>query len=185
MGFFPQSGICHVKSIKFYIRRKKRRKLQRKMLLFYSILRSFFRNLRHWHLQLTTHCSEARDVEQNMRFYIHTFADFIGGSSGKEFFCQCWRWGFDPWVEKIHWSRKWQCVPVFLHGQFNGPEEPDGLQSMGWQSRMHEQVCTFALCYHQQHQDIMKKQPRQCFLGNQYLIPNFQEAELGFEARFV
>ena len=24
------------------------------------------------------------------------------------------RYGFDPWVEKIPWSRKWQPAPVFL-----------------------------------------------------------------------
>ena len=22
-------------------------------------------------------------------------------------------WGFDPWIKKFHWSRKWQPVPVF------------------------------------------------------------------------
>ena len=77
MEFFPHSGICHVKSIKFYIRRKKRRKLQRKMLLFYSILRILLRNVRHWHLRLTSHCLQARDVEQNIRFCIHAFAGFL------------------------------------------------------------------------------------------------------------
>ena len=28
--------------------------------------------------------------------------------------------GFDPWVRKIPWSRKWQPTPVFLPGRFNG-----------------------------------------------------------------
>ena len=28
--------------------------------------------------------------------------------SGKESACQCWRCGFDSWVGKIPWSRKWQ-----------------------------------------------------------------------------
>ena len=44
--------------------------------------------------------------------------------SGKESACQgrrCKRRGFDPWVRKIPWSRKWQPIPVFLprksHGQ--------------------------------------------------------------------
>ena len=155
------------------------------MLLFYSILRILLRNVRHWHLRLTSHCLQARDVEQNIRFCIHAFAGFLGGSSGKEFSCPCWRCGFDPRIGKMHWSRKWQCVSLFLHGKFHGPEEPDRLQSMGWQSQMHEHVCTFALCYHQQYQDIMKKKPRQCFGVTKYLIPNFQEAELGFEARFI
>ena len=37
--------------------------------------------------------------------------------SGKESICQCQRCkrhGFDPWVGKISWSRKWQPAAVFL-----------------------------------------------------------------------
>ena len=30
--------------------------------------------------------------------------------TGKEFACQCWRHGFDPWVGKIPWRRKWQLL---------------------------------------------------------------------------
>ena len=39
---------------------------------------------------------------------------------GKEPTCQCsWceRRGFDPWVRKIPWRRKWQPSPVFLPGK--------------------------------------------------------------------
>ena len=32
----------------------------------------------------------------------------------------CKRWGFNPWVGKIPWSRKWQLTPVFLPGKFQG-----------------------------------------------------------------
>jgi len=28
--------------------------------------------------------------------------------------------GFDPWVGKISWRRKWQPTPVFLPGKSNG-----------------------------------------------------------------
>ena len=38
--------------------------------------------------------------------------------SSKESACQCRRHGFDPWVGKIPWSRKWQPTPVFLPGKF-------------------------------------------------------------------
>ena len=34
---------------------------------------------------------------------------------------QCGRPGFDPWVGKIPWSRKWHPTPVFLPGKFHGP----------------------------------------------------------------
>ena len=33
---------------------------------------------------------------------------------------KCKRPGFDPWVRKIPWGRKWQCTPVFLPGKFRG-----------------------------------------------------------------
>jgi len=38
----------------------------------------------------------------------------------KEFTChwkECRRGGFNPWVEKILWNRKWQTIPLFLPGK--------------------------------------------------------------------
>ena len=40
--------------------------------------------------------------------------------SDKESACQCRnrkRFGFDPWVGKIPWSRKWQPAPIILPGK--------------------------------------------------------------------
>ena len=34
--------------------------------------------------------------------------------------------GFESWVGKILWSRKWQPVPVFLPGKFHGQRSLDG-----------------------------------------------------------
>ena len=31
-----------------------------------------------------------------------------------------WETGFNPWVGKIPWRRKWQPTPVFLLGESNG-----------------------------------------------------------------
>ena len=48
---------------------------------------------------------------------------FPAGTSGKEPACQCRRHkrcGFDPWVGKIPWRRKWQPTPVFLPGESRG-----------------------------------------------------------------
>ena len=44
---------------------------------------------------------------------------------GKESTCQCKRRGFDLWVGKIPWRRKWQPTPVFL------PEKPHGQRNLG------------------------------------------------------
>jgi len=42
---------------------------------------------------------------------------------------QCRAPGFDPWVGKIPWRRKWQPTPVLLPGGL--PEEPGRLWTMG------------------------------------------------------
>ena len=59
--------------------------------------------------------------------WIHSAFTIFGASkvvpSGKEPACQCRRHerlGFNPWVRKIPWSRKWQPTPVLLPGQFCG-----------------------------------------------------------------
>ena len=54
--------------------------------------------------------------------------------SGKESACQCKRHrrcGFDPWVEKIPWSRKWQPTPVFLPGKSHGRRSLAGYSPQG------------------------------------------------------
>ena len=46
-----------------------------------------------------------------------------GGTSGKEFICQCRRQKrsrFDPWVGKIPWRMAWQPTPVFLPTESHG-----------------------------------------------------------------
>jgi len=40
--------------------------------------------------------------------------------SGRESFCQCRTRGFDLWVGKIPWRRKWQPTPVSLPGESHG-----------------------------------------------------------------
>ena len=40
--------------------------------------------------------------------------------SGKESACQCRGLGFNSWVRKIPWRRKWQSTPVFLPGKSHG-----------------------------------------------------------------
>ena len=37
--------------------------------------------------------------------------------TGKGYACQCKRRGFNPWVRKIPWSRKWQSTPIILPGK--------------------------------------------------------------------
>ena len=56
---------------------------------------------------------------------------FPGGSVIKESACRCRRHGFNLWVRKISWRRKWQ--PSILAWEIPWTEETGGLQSMGLQ----------------------------------------------------
>ena len=62
--------------------------------------------------------------------------------SGNESACQCRSYrrpGFDPWVEKIPWNRKWQPTPVFWRIPWT--EKPGRLKSMGLQRVGHNWAC--------------------------------------------
>ena len=43
--------------------------------------------------------------------------------------------GFDPWVRKIPWSRKWPPTPVFLPGKSHEQRSLVGYSPMGLQSQ--------------------------------------------------
>ena len=64
------------------------------------------------------------DFQELQSAFQRTFALFFpGGSVSKEStsnagdHLQCRRPGFDPWLRKIPWRRKWQPTPVFLPGK--------------------------------------------------------------------
>ena len=41
------------------------------------------------------------------------------------------RCGFNPWVRKILWRRKWQLDPIFLPGKFHGQRSLAGYSPWG------------------------------------------------------
>ena len=74
---------------------------------------------------------------------------FLGGWLGKESACnagdhlQCRRLGFDPWVRKIPWIRKWKVTTVFLAGKSRGQRSLVGYSPKGLkESNMNEWVNT-------------------------------------------
>ena len=81
---------------------------------------------------------------QNSPFSYPINSGFPGGT-GKESACQCKRCnrrGFDPWVSKIPWSRKWQPGAVFLPGKFHGQRSLVGDSPWGHkESAMTELLC--------------------------------------------
>ena len=60
---------------------------------------------------------------------------FPDGSDGKEPAWQCGRPGFDPWVRKISWTKKWQLSPIFLPGEFHGKRSLVGYSPWGHRVR--------------------------------------------------
>ena len=61
---------------------------------------------------------------------------------GSEFCLQCRRPGFNPWVGKIPWRRKWQPNPVFLPGESHGQRSlvgysPRGCKELDTTERLH------------------------------------------------
>ena len=84
--------------------------------------------------------------------YAHIWG-FPGGASGKEPVCQCSRCkrpGFDPWVGKFPWRRKWQPIPVFLPGKSHGQ------RSLAKEFDMSEHACTHTHFFsHFQHSLVL------------------------------
>ena len=62
---------------------------------------------------------------------------FPGGSGVKNLPADS---GFDPWVRKIPWRRKWKPTAAFLPEKIPWTEEPDWLQSTGSQRVRHNLV---------------------------------------------
>ena len=62
--------------------------------------------------------------------------------SGKEYACQ-WRsfrrCGFNPWVDKIPWRRKWQPISVFLPGKSRGQRSLVGYSPWGRKRFKHDE----------------------------------------------
>ena len=73
---------------------------------------------------------EETDAER----YLVTYSisqGFPSGSDGKESICNTGDVGFDIWVGKIPWSRKWQPTPVLLPRESHGQRSLVGFSPWG------------------------------------------------------
>ena len=59
---------------------------------------------------------------------------------------QCRRPGFDPWVRKITWRRKWQHTPVFLPREFCGQRSLVGYSPWGHKESDTTSVVLWTFC---------------------------------------
>ena len=76
--------------------------------------------------------------ECGINIYTLLYMSFPGGTRGKEPVCQCRRhkrYGFNPWVRKTPWRRKWQLTPVFLPGKSHGQKSLVGYSPWGCRVR--------------------------------------------------
>ena len=92
-----------------------------------------------------TYCSWSNEYPKNPRpsqiascfretRYYTKVTGFPGGSAGREPARQCRRHkrcGFDAWVRKIPWRRKWQPTSVFLPGKSHGQRSLTGYSLWG------------------------------------------------------
>ena len=91
------------------------------------------------HLHPPLHCNKAPAQSKRKKGKKHSTAPERGLPrllSGKEFTCQCRRrkrLGFNLWVRKIPWSKKWQPIPVHLPGEFHGQRIQAGSSPWGHQ----------------------------------------------------
>ena len=58
--------------------------------------------------------------EHSSKTEMYLYNGFPCGSDSKRIYLQCERPGFDLWVWKIHWRRKWQPTSVFVPGKSHG-----------------------------------------------------------------
>ena len=122
-------------------------------------------------------------------FYLSTSRGFQDTISGKEYACQSRRTkghGFDPWVRKIPWRRKWQPTPVFLPGKSHGQRSLVGYSPQG-----HKESDTMEHIYFYMHETGMEGYTKisniywLCVgLGGQWLLARCQVTgeEEGLEA---
>ena len=84
-------------------------------------------------------------LRMSLIFVDKHFGRHPGGARGKESTCQCRRHrrqGFEPWVGKIPWRRKWQPTPVFLLGKSHGQRSLVGYSPLESQRVGHDWTCT-------------------------------------------
>ena len=80
---------------------------------------------------------------------------------------QCGRPGFDPWIGKIPWRRKWQRTPVFLPGESHGQRSLVGYSPTRSQRVGHDWVTPLSLSlffrkkelYHEGNEELWNQEP--------------------------
>ena len=81
--------------------------------------------------EICTHTDTQTHTHTFMSTAIQLYIGLPKWLGGKEFACECRRGGFDPWIGKIPWRRKWPPSPEFLLGKFHGQRSLAGYSPCG------------------------------------------------------
>ena len=92
------------------------------------------------------HCRVSNNFcRMNVKAHEYHYIGFPGGAVGKESTCQCRRCGFDCWVGKIPWRRKWLPTPVFLPAKSHGQRSLAGYSPWGCKILGHDWACAHSI----------------------------------------
>ena len=95
----------------------------------YSPVHTKTGNLRPQHETFFLTLPSLTDVLSNKDSIVHYYDEFPWWLIWWRICLQCRRPGFDPWIRKIPWRRKWQPTPVFLPGKSHGRRSLEGYSS--------------------------------------------------------
>ena len=105
-----------------------------------------------------------------LSFFASTYpvvSGFPGGASGEESTCQGRRFkrhGFNPWVRKIPWHRRWQPTSAFLSGKFHGQRRLAGYSQRGCKRVRHNWATERVHTHTHTHTHPMLSDSDICFL---------------------
>ena len=117
-------------TITYYIRRAASRKLLYSSMQTCDASDVSGKSLLVWYATCGNTCveGERKNIKDDRKFSVWAMGRVIlprikkskWWLSGKDSSCRCRRHGFNPWVRKVPWRRKWQPTPVFFPGKSHG-----------------------------------------------------------------
>ena len=105
---------------------------------------------------------------------------FPGGTNSKEYTCQCRRCkrrGFDLWVGKIPWRRKWRPTPGFLPRKSQGQRSLAGYSPWSRKKSDTTEQLALSLSTHYLHWGLQKRQ-KSLIIKLHIMLPSERQRQL-------
>ena len=91
-------------------------------------------------------------------------------TDGKESAWSCERPGFNPWIRKMPWKRKWQPTSVFLPGELHGQKSLAGYSPWACKESDTNEWLTHIYFAFQWNTDILQNSPFKSLLKIRYCV---------------